>query len=278
MTSRVAWFAQPPLTWHRIARDAACLAGLIWLAYGLVAFREPLLIDAQMYWSVNPAGPYDGFVWGGFGFSYAPPLAQLFAALHVIPWPIFATAWTAMNVGILIWLLRPRPWVALVLAFPIWDSLRTGQIELLMTAAVVVGFRAPATWALPILAKITPGLGMAWFAARREWRPLAIALGMTAAIVAVSVATVPVWWSDWFGFLTQRTGGAQQLVELRLAIAAALVVWGARSGRAWTVPAAAMLALPVVYVHSLVMLAGASYLWRQPPNRVGDLGVAHGAL
>lgn len=275
MDVTLARSARPAITWRRIARDAACLAGLVWFAYGVLAFREEPLIDARMYWSVKTADPYAGFVWGGFGFSYSPPLAQAFAVLHVIPWPLFAGLWTVLTLGLLAWLLRPAPWVGLVLAYPIFDSLRTGQIELVMTAAIVVGFRTPGLWALPILAKITPGVGLLWFAVRREWQALAIALGATAAIVVLSVATVPDWWVSWFGFLTERTGGAQQWFWIRAAIAVGLAGWGARTGRAWTVPVTAMLALPVVYVHSLAMLAGgvrlrASYEYQPAPYRVAS--------
>ena len=61
-----------------------------------------------------------------------------------------------------------------------------GNVSLLLAVAIVVGFRWPAAWALVLLTKITPGIGLLWFAVRREWRHLAIALGATAAIVAVS--------------------------------------------------------------------------------------------
>ncbi len=51
----------------------------------------------------------------------------------------------------------------------------------------MIGFRYPAAWSLILLTKITPGIGLLWFAVRREWRALAIALGATAAIASVSL-------------------------------------------------------------------------------------------
>ena len=45
------------------------------------------------------------------------------------------------------------------------------------TVAIVLGFRWPFTWAFVLLTKVTPGVGLLWFAVRREWRSLAIALG-----------------------------------------------------------------------------------------------------
>lgn len=263
-----------PLTsvpWFRLARFAVCVLGGLWFVTGQVAgYRTIPLIDAQMYWGVNLTSPYAGFSWGGqWAFSYAPPVAQVFGLLHAIPWPVFATLWTMMNVAILVWLLRGRPWVAIALAQPIADSLLTGQIELLMTAAIVCGLRFPAMWALPILTKIGPGVGLLWFALRREWRSLFAAGAVMLAICAFSMAIVPRWWVDWLDFLTNRTGGPLAGgFYLRAALAVLLIAWGARGDRRWTVPAAAVLALPAVYMHSLVMLAGVSYLLAQREPRL----------
>jgi len=257
--------------WFLLARVFVCVLGGVWFVTGqIAAYRTIPLIDAQMYWGVNLTSPYAGFSWGGqWAFSYAPPIAQVFGLLQAIPWPIFATLWTMLNLAILVWLLRGRPWVAIALAQPIADSLLTGQIELLMTAAIVWGFRYPAAWALPILTKIGPGVGLLWFAVRREWRSLIVAAGATLGICVLSIAIVPRWWIDWVEFLTNRTGGPTPAFYLRAPVAVILITWGARSNRRWTVPAAAILGLPVVYMHSLVMLAGVSYLLGQRETHSG---------
>ena len=65
----------------------------------------------------------------------------------------------------------------------------------------MVGFRYPAAWSLILLTKVTPGIGLLWFAVRREWRSLAIALGATAVIAAVSLAIDPRAWFEWFGVI-----------------------------------------------------------------------------
>ena len=70
-------------------------------------------------------------------------------------------------------------------------SIAIGQLDLLMAAAIVIGFRWPAAWVLPFITKLTPGIGVLWFAARREWRSLGIALGATAAVVGASMAVDP---------------------------------------------------------------------------------------
>jgi hypothetical protein len=72
-----------------------------------------------------------------------------------------------------------------------------GGLHLLIAAAIVLDFRWPATWAFVILTKVTPGVGLVWFAVRREWRRLAIALGVTAALVLISLVIDPALWRAW---------------------------------------------------------------------------------
>ncbi len=94
---------------------------------------------------------------------------------------------------------------------------------------------------------------MLWFAVRREWRALGIAIGTTAAVVAISFALAPSAWSDWWAFLLASPGRSQLLIP-RAVVAAVLVVFGALTGRRWLVPVAVWLALPIVWVNSWVIL------------------------
>ena len=119
-----------------------------------------------------------------------------------------------------------------------------------------------------LLTKVTPGVGLLWFVVRREWRNLAIALGTTAAIVAVSYVIAPGQWADWFALLRSDGGQESGRLLLRLVAAAALVTWGALTDRAWTVPIAAMLALPVIWMDSFAMLIAAVALKVRPPASV----------
>ena len=137
-----------------------------------------------------------------------------------------------------------------------------GNVSLLLAAAIVLGFRWPWTWSLVLLTKITPGIGLLWFAVRREWRSLGIALGVTAAIVAVSFVTLPDQWREWVDVVQRNVAAGKSgtwaslpvPLLVRLPIAVVLVVWGARTDRAWTVPVASMLALPAVWYGGLSML------------------------
>ena len=76
------------------------------------------------------------------------------------------------------------------------------------------------------------GIGLLWFAVRREWRHLAIAVGVTAAIVAVSVLMLQQW-RDWVDVVIANAGkggtwaSVPMPLWIRLPIAVAVVVWGA---------------------------------------------------
>jgi hypothetical protein len=124
----------------------------------------------------------------------------------------------------------------------------------------VLGFRWPAVWSFVLLTKITPGIGLLWFAVRREWRSLAIAIGATGAVVAVSYVLMPDAWRTWPQVLANNVGknGTWAAVPIPLAVrlpfAVALVVWGARTNRRWTVPVSAMLALPALWYGGLSIM------------------------
>ena len=89
---------------------------------------------------------------------------------------------------------------------PVFIELAMGNIHAFIAVAIVLGFRWPAAWAFVLLTKVTPGVGLLWFAVRREWRNLAIALGATAAIVAVSFVIAPALWAEWLDVLAGRSG------------------------------------------------------------------------
>jgi hypothetical protein len=145
-----------------------------------------------------------------------------------------------------------------------------GNVSLLLSAAIVIGFRWPAAWALVLLTKITPGLGLLWFAVRREWRSLLIALAATVAIAAVSAVLMPTAWGQWLDVIMANAGkgGTWAAVPVplwfRLPIAVAVVVWGARTDRRWTVPVASMLALPALWYGGLSMLLAVIPLLPRP--------------
>ncbi len=127
----------------------------------------------------------------------------------------------------------------------------------------MLGFRHPWTWSIVLLTKPTSGVGLLWFAARGEWQRLAVAGGTTLAVVGASMVLLPGAWQDWFGLLlasAQHPPTDTWLpvpIWIRLPAAGALVWWGARTDRTWTIAAAVTLALPVVWFAGLAILVAA---------------------
>jgi hypothetical protein len=186
-------------------------------------------------------------------YLYSPAFAQFVSPTYSLSFDAFFVLWTIASIAVLYWLVRPWPWALLILFLPWTYELFVGQVHLFIATAIVLGFRYPAVWAFNVLTKVTPGVGLLWFAVRREWRPLAIALVTTAAIALISFALAPTAWFDWVTFLRGSTGSGELLYP-RIAAAAAIVVAGAWTGRRWTVPIAVWLALPVVWIESWVIL------------------------
>jgi hypothetical protein len=156
----------------------------------------------------------------------------------------------------------------------------SGNVHVFIALAIVAGFRYPGTWALVLLTKVAPGVGLLWFALRREWRPLGVALGVTGAIATLSYLTAPGLWHAWLALLLANTGvaGLSELaipLIVRVPVAAAVVTWGARTDRAWTVPVAATLTMPALYLHgfttllAVIPLALAAPPVRDPTGREG---------
>jgi len=239
---------------RRALRDGLAIAGLLFgiaiLAVGGPA-RQTLGADAYAYWAVDIDHPYAQTVGSIGAFLYSPVIARLFAPAALLPWPAFWALWLALLVATVVWLGGRR--VLLVLAFPpVLIELYYGNVNLLIAAAIALGFRYPAAWAFVLLTKVTPGVGLLWFAVRREWRSLAIALGATAGLVAVSLLVDGRLWPDWIATAGRAAPPAGQTLEvplwIRLPIAAALVAWGARTDRRWTVVVGATIALPVLWL------------------------------
>jgi hypothetical protein len=217
--------------------------------------------DARCYWQAALANPYLHSDWNDpIAYVYSPAFLQLVSPLTALPWQAFMAIWTALLIASVRFLTGPRL-LAAGLLFPFAAmEVAGGNVSLLLAAAIVLGFRWPAAWAIVLLTKITPGIGLLWFAVRREWRSLAIALGTTVAIAAISIVILPDQWRAWVDVVIRNAGkgGTWASVPIplwfRLPIAVAVVVWGARTDRRWTVPVASMLALPALWYGGISML------------------------
>ena len=251
-----------PAAWRalRHAFLALCLIVDAYLLYLIVVRGGGISHDSGAYWAIDLADAYTGVQGEADAFLYSPAFAQLMAPVGLLPWPMFLLAWTALQLACVVFVAgRQWPWV-LVLP-PVFFEVLVGNVHLLYAAAIVLGFRHPWTWSLMILTKVTPGVGLLWFAIRREWRAFMIALWFTGAVVAISFAIDPGLWRQWFDLLaTHAARPAPALASMRvplavrLAVAAILVAWGARTDRPWVLPLAVYLAQPTVWLASLAIL------------------------
>ena len=248
----------------RLLRDGFVILALVFVGLRLLGV-EPWVqsVDAYAYWSTRAGDLYAAADTGRIGsYLYSPAFAQLLTPVVWLPWQAFVALWTALLLAVYRGLVGGRWALPLLLLLPIPFEIVSGNVHLLYAAVIVAGFRYPALWALPLLTKVTPGVGLFWFAVRREWRALAIAIGLTAAIVAVSWVLAPADWTGWLEVLRRDanaaivTTGPYLPVPLlvRLPLAAGLVAWGGLTDRRWTVPVGVTLALPVVWLNSLAVL------------------------
>lgn len=259
---------------RRAVRDGLVVAGLVVFAYLLLVVAPAagtFGFDAFAYWAVDPADPYRELVGGLGAFTYSPAIARLFAPFGMLPWTAFLVLWTGLLVGTVIWLGGRRAlWI---LAFPpVALELYHGNVHLLLAAMIVLGFRWPGVWAFGVLTKVTPVVGLVWFAVRREWRSLGIALAVTAAITAVSWVVDAAQWQAWLGLLGTASMPDGQVAQaqvpiplwIRLPAAAAIVAWGGLTDRRWTVPVGVTLALPVLWPSGFAVLAACLPLATRP--------------
>jgi hypothetical protein len=263
------------LAGSRAARDGLRLAGLmvVLFVWWLLAFHD-YQHDARAYWTVDLANLYSrGQVGGEDAYLYSPAFAQLFVPLTWLPWAVFAGLWAAINLAALVWLAGPVI-AALLLVIPgspVIDEVSTGNIHLLLAAAIVLAVRYRAAWAFPLLTKVTPGVGVLWLAGARRWRELVVAIGATLAISAVSFVFAPGLWRDWITILSENSQRTipdyaaiiPGSVVLRTAIAAVLAVAGGALGWRFMMPVAATLALPVPWSSGLSLLVAIIALWRR---------------
>ncbi len=253
--------------------------------------------DTYAYWTyrLGPGAwtfpPNANLAGASVSHNYSPAFAQAIAPLQALSFPAFSFLWTAGAIALLILLVGPR-WAGLaaLLLPPVDHELWNPNVALALAAVSVWGLRWPALWAAVFLTKITPGVGVAWFLVRREWRSLAIALSATATILALSVAVDSSSWQAWVGWLRANNGAATPgyafavPLGVRLPLALALTAWAARTDRPWVLPMAVWIALPfIAWQSSVLFLAPAVRCLRRDDtngavardaHRPGD-GLAH---
>jgi hypothetical protein len=232
-------------------------------------------VDTLAYWTANPADlyPHPELLQQN-GYNYSPAFELVIGWGRLLPFETFVAIWRALLLVTLVWLAGPLTLFVLFIP-PVATEVNAANIQFLLAAAIVLSFRRPkwwaATWAFVLLTKVSPGIGLLWFALRREWRKLSIAIGVT---LAITVITFAIWPDRWIGWLRLLTAGSPPPVSpyywsiwLRLPFALAFVVVGAWRGWRWPVVVAGTLALPVFFFLSPSMLVGVLPFLREATGR-----------
>jgi len=242
-----------------------------WWHYVSIPPSDPYIgVDFETYWSASLEDPYSRPVGEAGAYLYTPAFLQVLAPLRALPlefaWPI----WIGLNLGALAYCVTPLPAAVLSIVWAVDADLFIGNIHSLMAAAMAVASRYPAAWAVLLLTKLTPGIGVLWYALRREWSSFAVALGATAATALISIVLAPEAWSGWIEQMTSDSNraGALYLAVLlgRLAAAVSLLAYGAWRNLPVVVPIAATIAVPVVWPSVLILLVAAPRWWRLGPG------------
>lgn len=261
----------------RSIRSLLCLWGVlaaVMLVVLMVSMADPFEPDsfgpghdARAYWSAPLDQPYvPGSVGQESAYLYSPAFLVALSPLRALAWPLFLGIWTSGLLAALFWLARPLLFLPLLLlCLPeIWG----GNITILLAAAIVLGFSRPYAWAFPLLTKLTPGVGIIWFAVRREWFDLGLAIAATVAVIATVALVAPGLWADWFQLLLSSTGSSTVEGSLpvpllaRLPLALAVIVIAARRDERWLLPIGVLLAMPVIWWGSLALLTASVALKR----------------
>jgi alpha-1,2-mannosyltransferase len=284
----------------------AALVALGAWAYGLFDG----MIDLRVYRMggsvlLDRASLYDAQLPGsGLPFTYPPFAAIAMLPLAALPWGVALVVWTTISVLCIAliwraalpanaWTLVPDQWrdrrIAVLAALsalslllePVWQTIQFGQINLLLTAMILLDLVRPqdAKWrgfwvGVTIGVKLTPLPFLAFLLITKQWRAFRNALLGLVATMAVGFAVVPNQsWEYWtvvirnanrvgglaytanqsfMGFLSRLGDGASWVEPvwfLLSAIFGLLVLWLAR--RYWLaddrVTAISVMALAVLY-------------------------------
>ncbi len=184
-------------------------------------------------------------------FLYGPPWAVAFAAVSFVPPPAVAFGLVGLDLLALRYICGSWRGVGLVAWCPLVPlEVAGGNINILMTAGLVAGARGAMMPAAVFgLAKLSPLVML--LGPRAGWRPFA-----TSVILLLAI-TLP-WlhlWPEWFAFLLRQhppeVGGPVAVALLpRLPVALAFLALR----RPWSLALAAVLATPVLWWGSFVML------------------------
>jgi hypothetical protein len=259
---------------HGIWLLGLMVAGLsiLWVASGATG------LDSHAYYAAWHHHLYSAAPEQRDAYLYSPLFAELVWPATLLPWPLFCALWIAIVSAIYLWLLNPLPlkWrIPLLLACT--NDIVAGNVWSIFALVYVFGFAYSATWAFPLLTKVTPGVGVVWFLTRREWRKLFVLGAVVLVAAGTSMAFGLDLWRDWIRLLLHP--GAYRahegsfhpiffprtpiLLAAEIPIAIGMLVYAARSEKRWLVPVAMVFANPMFSSNALLVLAAIPRLRKQ---------------
>jgi hypothetical protein len=256
-------------TWSQLAAAVGFGVGL-----GLILLMpaRPAAGDALAYYNAAPSPDYAGISGYGHNFLYSPLASQAIEPLRLLPFGAFAFVVRLVGLACLVFVAREFTlpillFIPVLVNNPVVMELWYGNINLVLAAVVVAGFRYSGLWSVALLTKVTPGIGILWFLVRREWRQLGIAVATTGVLVIVSFVIAPGAWSSWIATLTANTplppGTYYSIAPLpiRLLVAGLLVAVAAWRNVRWPVVVATWLSIPVLWPQTLAVLTPLPVMW-----------------
>lgn len=254
------------------------------------------LIDLSVYRYggdslLHGVNPYAGRASSGLPFTYPPFAAIVFAPISLLPDPVARTLITAAGMACLLAILRMlqrrlRPDVlvwwpvlltssVLVFSEPIRETLRFGQVNLLLTALVMADVWAfGQRWrgsgiGIAAAMKLTPATGGLYWLAKGNWRGVITSAATFAVTVGLGFLVAPTgsrqYWIDGLAFDASRIGGTAYIGNQSLA--GFVIRWGGSPNAA---PALRWVLSGLVL---LIALATAWSVVRRPGGEVRALGV-----
>ena len=247
------------------------LAAALWIGAILVGLI-PAQGDAMNYYNhLEPAYAVTDYA-SGAGFYYAPPALALAIVVSWAGPQVFYAACVALGLIAVGWI--GGKWAVALLFFPpVWWDITAGNVNTVIGACSIAMLARPGLVAIPLFTKVTPGIVGLWWVARREKPQIETAAIWVLGPAVATFVFYPDWWIRWVQALvsngTAYIGPGYFTIPVpllpRLALAVLLVVWGARKSRRWVLPAAACLAMPVMWWSVLAALAAIvrSEGWRE---------------
>jgi hypothetical protein len=251
-----------------IHRDGMLLVGtLVGMGHGLGLFGNP--VDAIAYWNAGSSSRLYPDSWSEVGTGYLfypPPVAQVSGILQPIGWPAFVFLLTVATFVALWYCARAWSFPLLLAGVPHFLGVGPpepavflsyallGNLHWILAACAVLAFRSPPVYAVLVSTKVTIAIGWWWHVFREEWRAAAQGAITAGLVMLGSVLVDPVAWVEFADFVARNFMLQDPPLPLfpiplafRLPMAIALVMWGARTDRCWTVPVAAGWSIPALY-------------------------------